>query len=311
VHPVEAVRTPGLDAPRPPARPRGPALLRAARPRQWAKNVLVLAAPGAAGVLNHPEVAARVGVAFVAFCLAASGGYLLNDARDAPSDRRHPRKRRRPVAAGEVSVRTAVTVGVALLLAGIALGFAVSPKLGLVVVGYVALTALYTLRLRREEVLDLVAVAGLFVIRTVAGAAAAGVPLSRWFLIVASAGALFVVAGKRAGERAELGEVGTPTTRPTLAGYSEEYLRQVRTIACGIALTAYCVWAFHQADLRAQGPWSELSIVPFGIFMLRYGLLVDRGEGGAPEDLVLGDRGLQTIAVCWLLLFGIGVHLGR
>lgn len=309
--PVEPV--PGLEAGEPvaDARSRTPALLRAVRPRQWVKNVLVFAAPGAAGGLTRPEIVARVGVAFVAFCLVAGGGYLLNDAHDAASDRRHPRKRRRPVAAGELSVPTAVIAGLVLLAAGLGLGFAVAPELGLTVAAYVALTALYTLRLRREAVLDLAAVAGLFVIRMVGGGAAAGVPLSRWFLIVACAGALLVVAGKRAGERAELGTVDAPSTRSTLVGYSDAYLRQVRTIASAIALTAYAVWAFHQADFRAQGPWSTLSIVPFALFLLRYDLLVDRGGGGAPEDLLLGDRGLQLIALCWLVLFGVGVHIGR
>ena len=289
------------------------ALLHAMRPRQWTKNVLVFAAPGTAGVLFDGPVLVRVVLAFVAFCLAASGGYLLNDARDAPADRRHPRKRRRPVAAGELSVRTAVVAGVALLAAGLALAYAVRPALGLTVTGYVALTALYTAWLRREAVLDIVTVASLFLLRAVAGGAAAGVPLSRWFLIVAAFGSLFVVAGKRAGERAELGEVGADgeaRTRATLAEYSDEYLRQVRTVSFGVALTAYCVWAFHQSDLE-RGPWPELSIIPFTVFMLRYGLLVDRGGGGAPEDLVLRDRGLQVGAVAWLVLVAIGVHVGH
>src|SRR5918992_5892792 len=175
------------------------------RPKQWLKNLLLLAAPGAAGVLLEPDVAWRVGLAFAAFCLAASGGYLVNDVRDAPADRRHPRKRYRPVADGRVSERVALLVGAGLIALGLAVGAVAGWELLAALAVYCALVHAYTMWLRHLPVLDLATVAAFFVIRAVAGGLAAGVPLSRWFLIVASFGAVFIVSAKRAGESVALG----------------------------------------------------------------------------------------------------------
>ena len=297
------------DDPGPRSSSRVTGLLRAARPRQWVKNVLVLAAPGAAGVLFVPTVALGTALTFVAFCLVASGTYLLNDARDLESDRRHPTKRHRPIAAGVISPRLAVAVGVALLALGLAVAAVVSWKLLLVVIGYLALTTAYTLKLRHVAVLDIATVASFFIIRAVAGGAAVDVPLSRWFLIVASFGSLFMVAGKRAGEYAELGDDRT-ATRATLGVYSLTYLREIRVIAAAVTLLAYCLWAFEQSTDTGVHPFFELSILPFVLFILRWALLLEADRERAPEDLVLGDRGLQAAALAWALTFGLGVYLG-
>jgi decaprenyl-phosphate phosphoribosyltransferase len=284
-------------------------LVRTARPKQWLKNVLVFAAPGAAGVLARPSVAIGVGLAFVAFCLVASGTYLLNDARDLEADRRHPTKRHRPIAAGLVSPRLAVAAGVLVLVLGLGLAAAVSVKLLAVVAGYLALTTAYTLKLRHVAVLDIATVASFFIIRAVAGGVAVDVPLSRWFLIVASFGSLFMVAGKRAGEYAELGDDRT-ATRATLGVYSLTYLREIRVIAAAVTLLAYCLWAFEQSAPDGVHPFFELSIVPFVLFILRWALLLEADRERAPEDLVLGDRGLQVAALAWAVTFGLGVYLG-
>jgi decaprenyl-phosphate phosphoribosyltransferase len=286
------------------------ALLRAARPRQWTKNVLLLAAPGAAGVLLEPRSALAVLLAFVAFCLVASGTYLLNDARDVESDRRHPTKRNRPIAAGEISVRLAVVSGAILLLGGLAVATAVRLELLAVIALYLVLTTAYTLKLRHVAVVDIATVASFFIIRAVAGGVAVDVPFSRWFLIVASFGSLFMVAGKRAGEYAELGEERA-STRSTLGVYSLTYLREVRVIAAAVTLLAYCLWAFEQAGRGDVGLLFELSILPFVIFILRWALLLEADRERAPEDLVLGDRGLQAAALAWAVVYGLGVYIGR
>lgn len=288
---------------------RAEALLRAARPKQWVKNLLVFAAPGAAGVLTEATALSSAAGAFGAFCLVASGTYLLNDARDAEADRAHPRKRHRPVAAGAVSVPLAVGAGAALLVAGFAVAAAVSIGLLGLAALYVAIGAAYTLWLKEVAVVDIAVVASGFIIRAVAGGVAAGVPISRWFLIVASFGSLFMVAGKRHGEHLDLGpERGT--VRATLSEYSREYLRFVWTMASAVTVTAYCLWAFEQAGSMSGVPWYELSIIPFVLFMLRYALLLGNGRGSAPEDLVLGDRGLQLSALVWVLVFAAGVYVG-
>ena len=286
------------------------ALVRTARPRQWTKNVLVVAAPGAAGVLTEPRALLTVALAFAAFCLVSSGTYLLNDARDVEADRRHPTKRERPVAAGLVPVPTAVAVGIALLVAGFLVALVVGAAFLAVAVGYVALTTSYTLWLKHVAVLDLAAVAGGFFMRAIAGGVAAGVPFSRWFLIVAAFGSLFMVAGKRHGEQLDLGAAGAEV-RTTLAQYSSDYLRYVWTLASGVTLAAYCLWAFEEAEASAGAPWFELSIIPFVLAILRYALMLEHGRGSAPEEIVLGDRTLQAIGLVWVALFACGVYLGR
>jgi len=288
----------------------GAALVRTARPRQWVKNVLVFAAPGAAGVLFHAGTAARAMAAFALFSMAASGTYLLNDAVDHVADRLHPTKRHRPVAAGDVPVGLAKAVGACLLTLSLPLALAVDARLALALAVYAAVTFSYSLYLKHQPVLDMAAVASGFVIRAIAGGVATDVPLSNWFLIVASFGSLFMVAGKRQAEHLDLNE-DRGAHRASLAHYSLAYLRSVRSVASGVTMTAYCLWAFEKAQSSGHAAtWFELSIVPFVIAILRYALLIDGGQGGAPEDVVLADRSLQVIGAVWVLLFALGVYAG-
>jgi decaprenyl-phosphate phosphoribosyltransferase len=283
-------------------------VLRALRPKQWAKNVLVVAAPAAAGVLSHGDVLGNVALAFVAFCLISSATYLLNDVRDLESDRLHPVKRTRPIAARELSVPHALVLAAVLLVGGFALAAAVRLEFLIVAVVYIAITASYTLWLKHIAVVDIVAIASGFILRAVAGGVAADVPLSRWFLIVASFGSLFVVSGKRHGEHIDLGEEGAEV-RPTLGAYSRNYLQYVWTMTSGVTVAAYCLWAFEMAPKEETVPFYELSIVPFVTFILRYAMLLEQGHGGAPEDVVLGDRTLLILAATWAAIFGAGVYV--
>ena len=299
------------------------AILRTARPRQWVKNVLVLAAPGAAGVLTHGYALSRTLLAFVLFCLASSGTYFVNDALDAEADRRHPTKRFRPIAAGALSTGTAIGIG--LLAMGGATGIALAAgrsKLAIVIGVYVVVTLAYSTWLKHEPVLDIAAVAAGFVLRAIAGGVAAGVPLSNWFLIVASSGSLLMVSGKRHAEHVALGEA-RGEHRATLAAYSLPFLRYVRSVSSSVAMTAYFLWAFEKAGSStplialqshtqpaAHGAlWFELSVIPFALGILRYALLLDAGQGGAPEDIVLSDRTLQVLGVALVLMFGVGLYL--
>lgn len=279
-----------------------------ARPKQWIKNVLVVAAPAAAGVLGQRGAIVDTAIAFVAFCLAASGTYYLNDAFDVEADRLHAKKRFRPIAAGDVPVRTAQIIGVLLLLAGIGVGFLAGWKLPVVVTTYIIFTTTYSAWLKHVAVVDLGMVAAGFVLRLIAGAAAVDVPISVWFFIVGSFGSLFMVAGKRHAEFMELGSERAGH-RATLSEYSLEYLGYVRSVASGVAMVGYCLWAFEKSTGVAGVPWYELSIVPFVLAILRYALLIERGDGGAPEELVLSDRPLQVMGVLWVVLVGIGLYV--
>jgi decaprenyl-phosphate phosphoribosyltransferase len=280
-----------------------------ARPRQWIKNALVVAAAGAAGALGHDDVPERVAFAALAFCLLSAGIYALNDVRDVAEDRRHPRKRFRPVAAGELGRREASALGVTWLLAGLALCMAIRPLLALVGAGYLALTLSYTLLWRRVIVLDIVAIAGGFVLRALAGGVAAPVTLSRWFVLVVTGAALFLATGKRHAELVRTGARSGPVQagRHVLRRYSPGGLRLLLTGSGAVALFAYYVWAFELPDVDGV-PWRLLTAVPFTICLLRYGALVRGGGGEAPEEMLLSDRVLLLAGIAWLVLFGLSVH---
>jgi decaprenyl-phosphate phosphoribosyltransferase len=281
------------------------ALFRACRPRQWLKNALVFAAPAAAGVLTTGEGLRGSLIAFAAFCMTASGTYMFNDAADADADRRHPRKRLRPIASGAVSVRLARVTGTVLIVLGLLAGWAGGWRLSAVVAAYIALTFSYTLWLKRQPVVDLVAVAGCHVIRAYAGAVAVAVPVTSWFLVVISLGSLLLVAGKR---EAELRAQGGNGTRATLVTYTVAYLGHVRVMASGAMIVTYCLWALQEHEGAARAPYA-VSIVPFVLVVLRHALLVDRGVGEEPEELALRDRPLQVFIGLLLLSLAVGVYL--
>ena len=280
-------------------------LLVSTRPRQWAKNLLVVAAPLAAGVIDEGDVLARVAIAFVAFTLAAAAVYLLNDVTDVESDRRHPLKQHRPVAAGDVSVRAAVVASSALGALALAVGWAVNDKLAITLAVYLVIQVGYTLGLKHQAVVDLAVVTGGFLLRAIAGGVAVDVPLSQWFLLVAAFGSLFMVAGKRYSELRTLG--GSGETRRSLQDYSESYLRFVWSLAAAVTITAYSLWAF-EISTDSGVNWQAISIAPFVMGLLRYGVDIDRGLAGEPEDAVLRDPVLVVIAAAWVTVFAIGVY---
>jgi decaprenyl-phosphate phosphoribosyltransferase len=285
-------------------------LVRTARPRQWVKNVLVLAAPGAAGVLTHAASLGRALLALVLFCVVASGTYYLNDSLDAEADRAHPTKRFRPIAAGIVPVPVGFAIGIGLLAAGTACSAFVTWHLTVVLAIYVAVQFAYSFRLKHLPIYDLACVASGFLLRAIAGGVAVSVPVSQWFLIVATFGSLLMVTGKRLAEQIELGELGG-THRATLGTYSPTFLRTVLAIAAGGAIIGYCLWAFDlQTALRHHSDpiWYQLSIVPMMIALLRYTFLVEQGRGAKPEQLVISDRSMQILGLAWALLFALGVY---
>jgi decaprenyl-phosphate phosphoribosyltransferase len=282
------------------------ALFRACRPRQWLKNVLVVAAPGAAGALTRPEIGGKLALCFVSFCALSSCTYLLNDLHDRHEDRLHPRRRLRPIASGELSVRAALIAAFALALLGLGLAAAVRPWLLAVAGGYLALTASYTLWWRSVAIADIAAISGGFVLRALAGGVATSIPVSRWFMLVTSFGALFLVAGKRYAELRQ--SESAVSARASLREYSERYLMFVIGLSATVATSAYCLWAFQRSH-QERLSWYELTVIPFVLWLLRYALLLDRGQGQAPEEVVLRDRFLLTMSAAWLVIFVVGVYI--
>ena len=283
-------------------------LFRQARPKQWVKNLLVFAAPGAGGVLGNGSSLWRVIVIFVAFCLASSGTYFWNDLFDVESDRNHPTKQHRPIASGAISITAGRTVGTVMLLIGIGLAATTRWQAAVVVAAYVVLTSLYTTVFKHIAVVDLIVVAAGFVLRAVAGAVATDVQMSKWFSLTTSFASLFIVTGKRYAELRDLGD--DAQTRATLDDYSLGFLRIVLSVSCGAALVTYCIWAFDTHEIAGSTwPFYELSIIPMGTALLRYTLILEQGHGAAPEEIFAHDRVLQILGLIWLALFGIGVYV--
>lgn len=279
-------------------------LVRAVRPRQWVKNLLVVAAPLAAGKVTDADVVAATLMALVSFCLAASAVYLVNDTADRDADRLHPTKRFRPIASGVLPVPVALTAAVGLAAAALAVAWEADPSLAALVAAYLVLQVLYALRFKHEPVLDISIVATGFLIRAVAGGVAADLPLSQWFLLVSGFGSLFMVAGKRYSELHTLGsEAGT---RRSLVRYTDTYLRFVWSTAAGATVISYGLWAFEQAPASGV-PWHTISIAPFLVGLLRYAVDIDAGTAAEPEDIVFRDQVLQLVGLVWLVTVCLGI----
>ena len=281
----------------------------ALRPRQWAKNVLVFAAPLAAGKLFQPDVFWPSIGAFVAFCLISSATYLVNDIRDVASDREHPTKFRRPIAAGDLPVPVAITMAIVLAVVSLVGSYFIAPALAGVILAYAVFTLAYSLALKHEPVIELALLSMGFLLRAVAGGAASGLPISQWFLIVAGFGSLFMAAGKRYSELKREEESGLEKSamrRKALNGYTLGYLRFVWSVAAAVAIMGYALWAFDVAQTPSSLPWAEWSVLPFVLAILRYGVVIDKGDAEAPEDAVLGDKVLMLLGLAWLILFGLG-----
>ncbi|MEV0674631.1 decaprenyl-phosphate phosphoribosyltransferase [Mycobacterium sp. NPDC050441] len=285
-------------------------IIKALRPRQWIKNVLVVAAPlatlGGDVDYDYRDLFLKVGVAFVAFSLAASSIYLVNDARDVDADRQHPTKRFRPIAAGVVSPALAYSLAIALAATTLAISAAVAPPLALVIVVYLAIQLGYCFGLKHQAVLDICIVSSAYLMRAIAGGAATGIPLSQWFLLVMAFASLFMVAGKRYAEL-QLAERTGAKIRKSLESYTSTYLRFVWTMSATAVVVCYGLWAFERDGNSAS--WFAVSMIPITVAILRYAVDVDGGIAGEPEDIVLKDRVLQILGLTWIVIMCAAIAL--
>jgi len=282
-------------------------LVTGVRPRQWPKNLLVFGAVAAAGRLLVPSAIADASLAFVAFTLAASGTYLINDTIDAPSDRLHPTKSLRPVAAGLISPGLAVSMGSLLLVASVLPALLIGrTEFTATLLAYVGLTLSYSLWLKRVAVVDIVVVAAGFGLRAVGGAFAIAVPVSQWFLIVSFFGALFIVAGKRFAEQRSLGAEAA-SHRETLSAYAEFYTQHVMTLSSGITLVGYGLWAHDHGFLPEW--WFLASLMLLVMILLRFALLVHSGVSDDPMEMAWNDRPLRVMAILFVALVVTGIEI--
>jgi decaprenyl-phosphate phosphoribosyltransferase len=242
-------------------------VIKALRPRQWLKNVLVLAAPVAAlgGDVHYGyrEVAVKVLIAFIAMSMAASSIYLVNDARDVEADRQHPTKRFRPIAAGVVPEWLAYTLAAVLAFAAMGISWVATPNLALVVAIYIVIQLAYCFGLKHQAVLDICIVSSGFLIRAIAGGVAANILLSQWFLLVMAFGSLFMAAGKRYAEM-QLAERTGAKIRRSLESYTSTYLRFVWTLSATAMVIGTIVTAYQDASATRCGPSSATAPTHLG-----------------------------------------------
>ena len=282
----------------PPRRSTASALVVAMRPQEWVKNLLVFAGLVFSRQFDDGDALLAATLTFVAFCAISSAGYLLNDLRDVEHDRRHHDKRRRPIAAGELSPRLAAAGGVVLALAGIAVGIAVDVEVAALIAAYGVATAAYTLILKRVVIVDVMTIAGLFIVRVVAGAVAVDVQASEWLLVCTGMLALFLGFTKRRQEamEEELGQAGE--TRPVLEHYSLPFIDQMIAMVTAAAIISYAVYAvdspFIGSEMLATAP-----PVLYGIFRYLY-LIYDRRDTRSTAEILTRDPGMVAAAVVWV-----------
>ncbi len=267
-------------------------LFRALRLHHWVKNVVVFAAPLFALALDFGSLL-RVGWAFVAFSMTASAFYLINDVRDIEEDRKHPIKQHRPIAAGLVPMPLALGTAAVLLTAGLVGSYVLAPWLALTIGAYAFLQAGYNLGLKEEPIIDIMVIAGGFVLRALGGAAAADVPASGWFILCIGLLAFFLGIEKRKAELREVGE--EEETRSVLQEYSLSWLRRMESVVTASALMAYALWTLEGAET----PWmlATLPFVAYAIF--RYQYLSENGAGESPEDTLLRDSPMLLSSILW------------
>lgn len=273
----------------------GLALGRALRPRQWIKNLLVFAAPLFAYALDVRSFIPTFG-AFVAFCAVSSAGYLINDLLDREEDRRHPVKRKRPIAAGDVPVSLAAATAAVFLVAGLGLGLRIGPALTAILAAYLVNQLLYTLFLKRVLILDVMALAAGFLYRAVAGGLAAGVELSSWFLLCVALLSLYIGIEKRKAELIGSEQGGLPTRR-ILNAYSLPFLQQMEAVIMACALLTYSLWAIQAA--RSDWMLITLPFVIYGLFRFQHIASANRELGERPEEIFLTDRPTLINLVLW------------
>ena len=258
------------------------AAIKQLRPKQWIKNIFVFAALIFSGHFMEPSYIARSLLAFAVFSLLASSGYILNDYLDREADRKHPKKRFRPIASGALPVPAAWALMALCLIGGIGLGYALSLPFLLIAMTYLATTLSYSFYFKHRVILDVMFLAAGFVWRVIAGAVAIQVQVSPWLFLCAAFLALFLGFNKRRGELLKMGaESGT---RRNLQHYSREMLVELQAIVTASVVICYALYT-----VQGGNDWMVLTIpfVLYGVF--RYIYLVDKGAGDAPDETVVSD----------------------
>jgi 4-hydroxybenzoate polyprenyltransferase len=270
------------------------------RPHQWTKNLLVLAALAFSKHLFEAEPLLRTLLAFTVFCGLSGAIYLVNDVADLERDRRHPRKRLRPVASGALAARTALKVALGLAFVCLGFAFKLGALFGACALAFLILNLVYSLWLKNVVIVDVITMSLGFILRAVGGALAISVRISDWLLVCTLLLALFLALSKRRHELVSLAD-GAIGHRMVLAEYSPYLLDQMISVVTASCLMAYAFYTMapetvekYQTDRLAL----TIPFVLYGIFRYLY-LVHQKEEGGSPTDLLLTDRPLLIVLALW------------
>ncbi len=305
------------------------AIFRAARPRQWVKNLALFTTILFTGHFFDPRAFHITIVAFVAFCLLSSSNYIFNDILDAPHDRKHPFKKFRPIASGKLPIPLAAIVSILLAITGLMLSRTVSESFFMISIAFAFVQYSYTLVLKRFSVIDILTITTAYFLRVYAGEAATGYHISIWLALAALSLALFLAIGKRRAELTLLQKydgVVPRDTRETLSHYSEKLLDTYTAMFANSTFITYAFYTFLERPVNqgiffrnyydfsldiSSRKWLMISI-PFVLYgIMRYMQLIYEGKGESPEKVLMSDLPLLTTVIFWILsifavVYGIG-----
>jgi 4-hydroxybenzoate polyprenyltransferase len=291
--------SPSMDEPVVPRRSPLRAAIKTGRPQEWIKNVFVFAGLLFSGKLNQPHEVLEATLAFVAFCFISSAGYYVNDLIDVELDRKHPKKRLRPLAAGELSEGMAKAIAPGLAILAIAIAFAtVNWEVGVMVVGYGAAQMAYSLGLKQIVIVDVMTLAGLFILRVAAGASAVDAHASEWLLLCTGMLALFLGVTKRRQEAVSELHEGT-SSRPVLEHYSLPFLDQMVAMVTTGTVISYSIYAVNSPIVGSEMMWTIPAWI-YGIFRYLY-LVYDRADDRSIAAMVSKDRGMLAGGAAFVL----------
>ena len=270
------------------------------RPKQWSKNLLLLAAPFAAGV-DFTSNTRTIFLAVSAFSIVSSIGYVFNDLSDIEIDRFHPKKSFRPFASGILSRAVGDSLILILFLMLFVLVLQLPRIFGLILIIYLINSILYTRIFKTIPVVEMFSVSFGFVLRLISGALVLDLIISEWFIIVGGFGALFIVSAKR---MAELKQQTQRSVRKVVRAYSLDFLQTCSSVSISVSVTSYCLWAFGQSQSLF---WHQVSVIPFVMSLFRYRWISETSAVETPEDVILGDKTLLLLSTCLILFLSIAI----
>lgn len=282
-----------------------PQLIKLARPKQWVKNFFVFAPLLFSKHIFEPAYVINSFEAFFTFCLASSAVYIINDILDVESDRAHPKKKYRPIASGEISIRQAVIFFIVLLIMVLFTFFFQNPAFIFLTIIYFITNLFYSVKIKSVVLLDVFFISFGFMLRVLGGAAAISVPVSSWMVLTTIFISLFLAISKRRGELSQIiNNENIEKQRPVLKEYSVEFADQLNTIAAAGTIISYALYTVSERTVATFGTEKLIYTTPFviyGIFRYMY-LMHKKNLGESPTSIVTKDIPILLTVICWLIV---------